>query len=276
MRTALLLSLATALTTLVSLPVAPALGAPLQDQAQAQTLAPKSGHGDATATDDAVPTQLPELDYTEDADVPPNQLPGSIEPAHPIELPEEPEIEERAYPVRYDMNRSWAIFRNEYFIRNEDEEEVYTLLGSTLEVFRKLAFRLPDGQEIITLQIPFLSQSIFRNLANAEIYEGDVLVAEVTRDWQGFFRADFSVLMSNREDLAIRGDTLGRNYSIYTTGDNEQEIASVSAPFISILNRDEYTIEIYDSLLDSPDSNDAFLLAVTVAVDQLQRDQKRW
>jgi uncharacterized protein YxjI len=157
---------------------------------------------------------------------------------------------------RYRMRQRLISIGEDFVIEDERGKPVYRVDGKVLR-FRE-TFVLEDlrGNEVATIREKKLA---LRD--SMKILRGGRTVATVRRAWFAPFRDRFVVEVEGGEDLVAVGELLDHEYEVRRGGDT---VARVSKKWFALT--DTYGIDI------APGQDDALILAVAVAIDELAHD----
>ena len=137
----------------------------------------------------------------------------------------------------------------------DDDKHAFKVDGKALRLRKKLVLQSPSGEELFTIQERMLS---VRDKMAIE-HDGDT-VATVKKALIGI-RERYNIELEGGGELRSKGNVVDHEYEIERDG---RKIAEVSKRWFRI--RDTYGIEV------AAGENDAFLIAVTVCIDQLAHD----
>ena len=154
----------------------------------------------------------------------------------------------------YRMRQNLISIGDDYWIENERGERVYRVDGKALRVRQTLIFEDREGRELYKIQ-----ERMLRIKDSMEIEDaGGQRAAMVKKALITPVRERWAVDVPGHQDLEIQGNILDHEYSI---GEGRDKIAEVSKKWFRIA--DTYGVEI------EPGQDEALLLAVTVAVDEM-------
>jgi uncharacterized protein YxjI len=157
--------------------------------------------------------------------------------------------------VKYRMREKMFAIGDDYWIDNESNDHAFKVNGKALRIRDTLVLEDPSGSELFTIQEKKLH--IRDTMA---IERGGEVVATIKKALISPLRDRFTIEVRDREDMEAKGNVVNHEYKIQRGGDT---IAEVSKRWFRI--RDTYGIDIQTG------QDDAFLLAVTVCIDQMAR-----
>jgi uncharacterized protein YxjI len=150
------------------------------------------------------------------------------------------------------MRQKLLSLGDDFYIRDEQDREVYFVDGKALSIGDQLSFRDLAGNELA-----FIKQKLFALGRTYEIHRNGVLAAVVKKELFAFFRHRFSVDVPGPDDLEAEGDFLDHEYS-FRRGD--RVVATVSKRWFTL--RDTYGVDVEEG------EDDVLILASAVVVDQ--------
>ena len=156
---------------------------------------------------------------------------------------------------RYQMREKLLSIGDDYWIEDEQGERAYKVDGKALRIRDTFVLEDRDGNEVAKIQ-----EKKLRIRGTMEIERGGDTVATIHKALVGI-RDRFDIDIEDGENLKARGNVLDHEYEIKRDGD---VIASVSKKWLRV--RETYGIEI------QPGEDDALILAVTVAIDDMSRE----
>ncbi len=157
--------------------------------------------------------------------------------------------------VKYRMREKMFAIGDDYWIDDGSDAHVFKVNGKALRIRDTLVIEDPSGSELFTIQEKKLH---IRDTMAIE-RDGEV-VATIKKALVSPLRDRFSIEVRDGEDMEAKGNVVNHEYKIERGGD---AIAEVSKRWFRV--RDTYGIDI------QPGQDDAFLLAVTVCIDQMGR-----
>ena len=157
--------------------------------------------------------------------------------------------------ARYQMRERVFSIGDDFWIGTDAEKHAFKVDGKALRLRKTLVVQSPAGDELFTVRERKLS---VRDKMTIE-HDGDT-VATVKKALLGI-RDRYTIDLEGGGELQAKGNIVDHEYEVERDG---RKIAEVSKRWFRI--RDSYGIEV------AAGENDAFLIAVTVCVDQLSRD----
>jgi len=152
------------------------------------------------------------------------------------------------------MRQNLISIGDDYWIENERRERVFRVDGKALRVRQTLVFEDRDGRELYKIQ-----ERMLRIKDSMEIEDaGGQRAAMVKKALITPLRERWVVNVADGPDLEVQGNLLDHEYTI---GEGRDKIAEVSKKWFRIA--DTYGVEVEQG------QNDALILAVTVALDQM-------
>jgi uncharacterized protein YxjI len=155
---------------------------------------------------------------------------------------------------RYQMREKLLSIGDDSWIEDDQGERIYKVDGKAMRVRDTFLLLDRDGNEAAKIQ-----ERKLRLRGVMKIERHDRTIATVEKKIIGI-RDRFDIDIEHGDDLNARGNILEHEYEIKRDGD---VVATVSKRWLRV--RDTYGIEIADG------EDDALLLAVTVAIDDLVR-----
>jgi uncharacterized protein YxjI len=155
---------------------------------------------------------------------------------------------------RYQMRQKLIAFGDDFYIENGQGQKVFKVDGKVLRVRDTLVIRDMQGQALAQVQ-----ERMLRVKDTMEIEDGNGRkVASVKKALITPLRDRFSVKIADGPDLDVQGNILDHEYTI---GEGRDKVAEVSKKWFRV--RDTYGVKV------EPGQNDALILAITVAIDQM-------
>ena len=152
------------------------------------------------------------------------------------------------------MRQNLISIGDDFWIENERRERVFKVDGKALRVRQTLIFEDRDGRELFKIQ-----ERMLRIKDSMEIEDaGGQRAAMVKKALITPLRERWVVNVADGPDLEVQGNLLDHEYTI---GEGRDKIAEVSKKWFRIA--DTYGVEVEQG------QNDALILAVTVALDQM-------
>jgi uncharacterized protein YxjI len=142
----------------------------------------------------------------------------------------------------------------DFWIEDDGGAHAYKVDGKALRARKTFILEDPSGDEVAKIQ-----DRVLRVRGTMEIERDGETVATVHKALIGI-RDRFEIDVEHGDDLSARGNVLDHEYEIKRDDD---VIAAVSKKWVRV--RETYGIEI------APGEDEALLIAITVAIDQLAR-----
>ena len=158
--------------------------------------------------------------------------------------------------TRYQMRERVFAIGDDFWVETGDGERAFKVDGKALRVRKTLVVEAPSGEELFTVRERKLS---VRDKMTIE-RDGDT-AATVKKALIGI-RERYNIDLDGGGELHTKGNIVDREYEIVRDG---RTIAQVSKRWFRV--RDTYGIEI------AAGEDDAFLIAVTVCIDQMAHDR---
>jgi uncharacterized protein YxjI len=155
---------------------------------------------------------------------------------------------------RFQMRQKLLSIGDDFWIEDEDGDKVYKVNGKAMRIRDTFVLEDRDGNEVAKIQEKKLA---IRDKMKVE--RGDRTLATIHKAMIGI-RDRFDIDVEDGEDLKARGNITDHEYEIKRDGD---VIAKVSKRWFRV--RDSYGIEV------EPGEDDALILALTVAIDNMSR-----
>jgi uncharacterized protein YxjI len=157
--------------------------------------------------------------------------------------------------TKYRMREKMFSIGDDFWIENNDGDRVFKVDGKALRIRDTFVLEDASGAELYTIQEKKLS---IRD--KMELEHGGNTVATIKKALISPLRDRYSIEMEDGKDLEAKGNIVDHEYKIERDGDR---IAEISKRWFRV--RDTYGIEI------AAGEDDAFILALTVCVDQMGR-----
>jgi uncharacterized protein YxjI len=158
--------------------------------------------------------------------------------------------------TRYRMRERVFAIGDDFWVETGGGERAFKVDGKALRLRKTLAVQAPSGEELFTVRERKLS---VRDKMTIERH-GDT-AATVKKALIGL-RERYNVDLPGGGELHAKGNIVDHEYEIERDG---RKVAQVSKRWFRI--RDTYGIEV------AAGENDAFLIAVTVCIDQMAHDR---
>jgi len=160
---------------------------------------------------------------------------------------------------RYQMRQKLIAFGDDFYIENEAGQRVFKVDGKVLRVRDTLKFKDMRGNVLCQIQERMLR---IKDVMAIEDGQGNK-IAEVKKALITPLRDRWTVKIRDGADLDVQGNILDHEYEIK---EGRRKVAQVSKKWFRV--RDTYGVEV------APDQEDAVILAVTVALDQMAHPGK--
>ncbi|MEO5816245.1 MAG: LURP-one-related family protein [Gemmatimonadaceae bacterium] len=154
--------------------------------------------------------------------------------------------------MRYIMKQKLFSWGDDFYIKDENEKDVYFVDGKAFSFGAQLSFQDLDRNELA-----FIKQQLFTWGKTYEISRNGTLAAVVKKELFALFHHRFIVDVPGPDDLEAEGDFLDHEYTFKR---GERVVATVSKQWFSWT--DTYGVDIAD------DEDPVLILASTVVVDQ--------
>ena len=158
--------------------------------------------------------------------------------------------------ARYRMKQKLISLGEDYTIEDDSGRPVYRVDGKILRIRETFVIEDVQGNEVATVREKKLA---LRD--SMTILRGGEKIATVRKAWLTPFRDRFDVDVEGGEELRAKGDLLDHDYTIRR---GKQVVATVSKKWFTL--RDTYGIDV------APGEDDALILAVAVAIDEMAHD----
>jgi len=155
---------------------------------------------------------------------------------------------------RYQIRQKLVSIGRNFWVENEQGEQVYKIDGSAVRLRRTYTFKDARGKRLARMEKSVLTLKETMEVSGP----GGEQLAVVRKDLFTPLKEHFVVNIKNGPDLEIQSNILDHEYTI---GDNQKVAARVSKKWLDI--RDSY------SVLIEPGQDDVILLAIVVCMDEL-------
>ena len=155
--------------------------------------------------------------------------------------------------MRYLMKQKLFSFGDDFFIRDEDENDIYFVDGKAFSFGDQLSFQDLNGNELA-----FIKQRIFSWGKTYEIVRDGETAAVVKKHLLSLFHHRFTVDVPGPDDLEAEGNFLDHEY-VLRRGD--RPVATVSKRWFSF--SDSYGVNIETA------EDPVLILASAVVIDQV-------
>ena len=153
--------------------------------------------------------------------------------------------------MRYILKQKLFSLGDDFYIRDENEQDVYFVDGKFVHIGDQLSFQDLEGRELA-----FIKQKVLAWGRTYELYRDGVVVAVVKKELFAPFHHTFYVDVPGPDDLKAEGNFLDREYT-FSRGD--KVVATVSKQWFTLA--DTYGVDIADG------EDEVLILASTVVVD---------
>jgi len=157
----------------------------------------------------------------------------------------------------YRMHEKLISIGDDYWIEDEKGKKAFYVDGKALRLRNTLIFKDAQGNDLYKIQERLLK---IRDTMDIKRTDGGV-AATVIKALITILRDRWKVEVPDGPDMEIQGNILDHEYRIDSKG---QLIAEVSKKWFSI--RDTYGVEI------APGQDDALILAIVAAIDQMEHN----
>jgi len=165
--------------------------------------------------------------------------------------------EEAGGAHRYKMKERLIDIGDDYWIEDAAGERAFKVDGKALRVRNTLIIQSREGQDLYTIQ-----ERMLRIKDTMEIERGEGgTAATIKKALIAPLRDRWTVSIPGGEDWEVQGNILDHEYHI--EAGRRERVAEVSKKWFRV--RDTYGVEV------EPGHDDALVLAVTAAIDQMTR-----
>jgi uncharacterized protein YxjI len=154
----------------------------------------------------------------------------------------------------YQMRQRLISIGDDYWIENDRGERAYKVDGKALRIRQTLIFEDREGHELYRIQERMLRIKDSMEIEDASGQRAAIVKKALITP----FRERWAVSVADGPDLEVQGNILDHEYSI---GEGRDKVAEVSKKWFRVA--DTYGVQI------EPGQNEALLLAVTVALDEM-------
>jgi uncharacterized protein YxjI len=155
---------------------------------------------------------------------------------------------------RYRFRQKLVSIGKDYWIENEQGEQVYKIDGKALTWHKTFYLEDAHGKKLAKIR-KFIAT--VKEKMEVENPDGERL-ALVTKDLFTPLKEHFVVKVKNGPDLEIHGNIFDHEYTI---GDDQNKVAQVSKKWLNI--RDSYSVSI------EPGQDDVIILSVVLCIDEM-------
>jgi len=153
--------------------------------------------------------------------------------------------------MRYLMKQKLFSWGDDFYIKDENERDVYFVDGKAFSLGDQLSFQDLEGNELAYIQQRLLSWG-----KTYEISRGGDVVAVVKKALFSPFHHRFTVDVPGPDDLEAEGNFTDHEYTFQRGG---RDVATVSKRWFTL--GDSYGVDI------APGENEVLILASTVVID---------
>ena len=163
-------------------------------------------------------------------------------------------LQRETLPQRYKMRERIFDIGEDFWIENEHGQRAFKVDGKALRLRNTLNIEGPSGEALCQIQA-----RVARVRDSVAIERNGQKLAEVHKDLVNMVHDHFKVnMLGYGPDLEVSGNILDHEYDIKQ---GYMMVAEISKKWLRL--RDTYTVDVM------PGQDDALMLAITVAVDQL-------
>ncbi|HEY0139606.1 MAG TPA: LURP-one-related family protein [Thermoanaerobaculia bacterium] len=159
--------------------------------------------------------------------------------------------------ARYKMRQKMISLGEDFTIEDESGNRAFEVDGKVMRLRETFELKDRNGNVVATIRGKLVSVR-----KKMDIIRGDDVAATVTKALFAPFRTKFQVDLAGGGELSLDGDILDHEYTLRR---DDNPIATVSKRWFSFT--DTYGIEI------APGADDALVLAIAVAVDEMAHDK---
>jgi uncharacterized protein YxjI len=156
--------------------------------------------------------------------------------------------------MRYLIKQKFFSLGGAFYIKNEREQDVFSVEGAPFSFGHQLTFRDMAGNELA-----FIRQKLLSWGPTYEIYRDGQLFAVVRKELFSFFKHVFTVDVPGPDDLIAEGDFWALEFA-FSRG--ERTVATVSRQWFSWT--DTYGVDVVD------DEDDVLILAGAIVIDMVR------
>ena len=161
---------------------------------------------------------------------------------------------EQTCSKRYTLRQKMVSIGSDYWIENEQGEQVYRVDGKVMTWHKTFYFEDAHGNKLVKIEKHVLT---VKETMEVTAPDGEQL-AVVKKDLITPLREHFVVEVTKGPNLDIHGNILDHEYKI---SDGSSTVAEVSKKFLHI--RDSYSVTI------EPGQDDVIILAVVLCIDEM-------
>ncbi len=161
--------------------------------------------------------------------------------------------------MRYLMKQKFFSLGGTFYIKNDQEQDVFQVQGAPFSFGHQLTFRDLSGNELA-----FIQQKVFSWGPTYELYRDGQLFAVIKKELFSFFKHVFTVDVPGPDDLIAEGDFWELEFTFKR---QERVVATVSRQWFSWT--DTYGVDIVE------DEDDVLILASVVVIDMVRADSSQ-
>jgi uncharacterized protein YxjI len=152
--------------------------------------------------------------------------------------------------MKYIIKQKIFSLGTSFYIKNEFQEDVYSIKGEVFSLGKKLRLYDLEDRELV-----YIEQQLFNFLPVYNIYVNGEVIAKVKKKFT-LFRTEFSIESKGKEYI-LEGDFLAHEYKILSQG---LVVANISKEWFTF--SDTYGVDI------SEGESHPFMLAMVIVLDQ--------
>jgi len=153
--------------------------------------------------------------------------------------------------MRYILKQKLLSWGDDFYIKDENERDVYFVDGKAFSFGDQLSFQDMEGNELA-----YIKQKVFAWGKTYEVFRSGKLAAVVKKEMFTLFKCRFTVDVPGPDDLEAEGDFLDHEYAFMRHGET---VAQVSKRWFSLT--DTYGVDVSDN------EDPVLILASAVVVD---------
>jgi uncharacterized protein YxjI len=164
--------------------------------------------------------------------------------------------------TRYKLQRKLFSIGEDFWIENEQGDEVYKVDGKALTLRETFVLEDKNGAELLTVHAKLLAvRPTMKIERNGQLY------ATVTKKLLTFLHQHYTIQVEGGAAYEAEGNMTNHEYEVSSNG---AAVAQISRQWFSI--RDAYGVAV------GPGHDDALLLAAAICIDEIsetEREQRR-
>jgi len=157
----------------------------------------------------------------------------------------------------YRMHEKLVSIGDDYWIENEEGKREFYVDGKAFRLRNTLILKDAQGRDLYKIQERLLKIRDTMDITRVD----DGLAATIKKSFINILRDSWTVEISDGPEMKLKGAILDHEYRIDVEG---ERIAEISKKWFHI--RDTYGVEI------EPGQDNAFILAITAALDQMAHE----